>query len=64
MASHAYRYKKVSYADREIFSPNNLRDQRLIQIPVMRENTPTTNHKDNLCDLFNRIYGNPVTLRI
>ena len=62
MASHAYSYKKFWYVDCEILSPKGLRDPKPIQMPVVRGTSPTTNHKGNLRDLFNRIHHNPVTL--
>ena len=52
MAVHAYSYKKFWYVDWKVISPDNSRDQTLIQIPVTRGKTPTTDHKDNLLDLF------------
>ena len=61
MASHAYSYKKFWYVDWKIVSPDP-QNQSMIQLPVMRGKTPTTNHKDNLLDLFNRIFHNPATL--
>ena len=33
-----------------------------IQLPVVRGKTPTTNHKDNVQNLFGYIFHNPVTL--
>ena len=62
MASHAYSVKKFWYVDCEIVSPKALREPEPIQIPVVRGVSPTTNHKHNLRDLFDRIYDNPVTL--
>ena len=62
MSVHAYSYKKFWYVDWKVISPGNSRDQTLIQIPVTRGKTPTTDHKDNLLDLFNRIFRNPATL--
>jgi hypothetical protein len=33
-----------------------------IQSPVVRGKTPNTNHKDNVQDLFSKIFYSPVTL--
>ena len=62
LASHAYSSKKFWYVDCKILSPEVPEDEKIIQMPVVRGNTPTTNHKHNLRDLFNRIYQNPTTL--
>ena len=62
MASHAYSYKKFWYVDCEIVSPKVPNNPKLIQMPVVRGDSPTTKHKHNLRDLFNRIYSNPSTL--
>ena len=56
LASHAYSSKKFWYVDCKILSPEVPEDEKIIQMPVVRGNTPTTNHKHNLRDLFNRIY--------
>jgi hypothetical protein len=39
-----------------------LRESALIQLPVVRGNTPSTDHKDNVQDLFNNIFNSPATL--
>jgi hypothetical protein len=39
-----------------------LREPTPIQLPVVRGKTPTTNHKDNVQDLFSKIFYSPVTL--
>ena len=62
LASHAYSSKKFWYVDCKILSPEVPEEEKIIQMPVVRGNTPTTNHKHNLRDLFNRIYQNPTTL--
>ena len=62
MASHAYSYKRTWYVDCKILSPKELREPKPIQMPVVRGQSPTTNHKDNLRDLFNTIFKNPATL--
>ena len=62
MASHAYSYKKFWYVDCEIVSPKVPNNPKLIQMPVVRGDSPTTKHKHNLRDLFNRIFSNPSTL--
>jgi hypothetical protein len=62
MASHAYSVKKFWYVDCEIIAPKALREPEPIQIPVIRGVSPTTNHKHNLRDLFDRLYDNPITL--
>ena len=62
LASHAYSSKKFWYVDCKILSPEVPEEEKTIQMPVVRGNTPTTNHKHNLRDLFNRIYQNPTTL--
>ena len=62
MATHAYSLYKFWYVDFQILSPKSLREQQPIQLPVVRGDSPTTNHKDNLRDLFNRIFQNPATL--
>ena len=62
MATHAYSLYKFWYVDFQILSPKSLREQKPIQLPVVRGDSPTTNHKDNLRDLFNRIFQNPATL--
>ena len=62
MASHAYSYKKFWYVDCEIVSPKAMRGSTLIQMPVLHGDSPTTKHRYNLSDSFNRIYSNPSTL--
>jgi hypothetical protein len=42
--------------------PKELRESTPIQLPVVREKTPTTNHKDNVQNLFSKIFYSPVTL--
>ena len=39
-----------------------MRETALIQLPVVRGNTPSADHKDNLRDLFSSILDSPVTL--
>ena len=46
----------------DIISPKHLRESALIQLPVVQGNTPSTNHKDNVRDLFINIFNSPVTL--
>jgi hypothetical protein len=62
MASHAYSYKKFWYVDCEIVSPKVPNNPKIIQMPVVRGDSPTTKHKHNLRELFNRIHSNPSTL--
>jgi hypothetical protein len=50
------------YVECDIISPKHLRESALIQLPVVRGNTPSTDHKDNVRDLFNNIFKNPATL--
>ena len=47
LASHAYSSKKFWYVDCKILSPEVPEDEKIIQMPVARGNTPTTNHKHN-----------------
>jgi hypothetical protein len=49
-------------AHHKIVSPKELRESMPIQVPVVRGKTPTTNHKDNVQDLFSYIFHSPVTL--
>jgi hypothetical protein len=50
------------YVECDIISPKLLRESALIQLPVVRGNTPSTHHQDNVWDLFNNIFNKPVTL--
>jgi hypothetical protein len=50
------------YVECDIISPKLLRETALIQLPVVRGNTPSADHKDNLRDLFSSILDSPVTL--
>ena len=53
--------KKFWHVDCEIVSPKVPNNPKLIQMPVVRGDSPTTKHKHNLRNLFNRIYSNPST---
>ena len=50
------------YVECDIVSPKELRESMPIQLPVVRGKTPTINHKDNVQDLFSKIFYSPVTL--
>jgi hypothetical protein len=57
--------KGTWYVESDIVSPKELRElthHHPIQLPVVRGKTPTTNHKDNMQDLFSNILYSPVTL--
>jgi hypothetical protein len=54
--------KGTWYVECDIVSPTELRESTPIQLSVVRGKTPTTNHKDNVQDLFSYISHSPVTL--
>ena len=62
MVTKANSIKGFWYVECDIISPKHLRESALIQLPVVRGNTPSTDHKDNVRDLFNNIFNSPVTL--
>jgi hypothetical protein len=62
MVTKANSIKGTWYVECDIVSPKELRESMPIQFPVVREKTPTTNHKDNVQDLFSYIFHSPVTL--
>ena len=62
MVTKANSIKGFWYVECDIISPKQLRESALIQLPVARGNTLSTDHKDNVRDLFNNIFNNPTTL--
>ena len=62
MVTQANSIKGFLYVECDIISPKHLRESALIQLPVVRRNTPSTDHKDNVRDLFNNIFNSPATL--
>jgi hypothetical protein len=62
MVTKAYSIKGFWYVECDIMSPKQLRESALIQLPVVRGNTPSTDHKDNVRDLFISIFNSPVNL--
>ena len=62
MVTKANSIKGTWYVECDIVSPKELRESTPIQLPVVRGKTPTTNHKDNVQDLFSKILYSPVTL--
>jgi hypothetical protein len=62
MVTKANSIKGTWYVECDIVSPKELRESTPIQLPVVRGKTPTTNHKDNVQDLFSKIFYSPVTL--
>jgi hypothetical protein len=62
MVTKANSIKGTWYVKCDIVSPKELRESMPIQLPVVRGKTPTTNHKDNVQNLFGYIFHNPVTL--
>ena len=62
MVTKANSIKGFWYVECDIISPKHLRESAPIQLPVVRGNTPSTDHKDNVRDLFNNIFNSPVTL--
>ncbi len=61
MVTKAYSIKRFWYVECDIKSPKQLRESALIQLTVLRGNTPSTDHKDNVRDLFISIVNSPVT---
>jgi len=53
MVTKANSIKGFWCVECDIISPKRLRESALIQLPVVRGNTPSTDHKDNVRDLFN-----------
>jgi hypothetical protein len=62
MVTKANSIKGFWYVECDIISPKHLHESALIQLPVVRGNTPSTDHKDNVRDLFNNIFNSPATL--
>jgi hypothetical protein len=62
MVTKANSIKGFWYVECDITSPKQLRESALIQLPVVRGNTPSTDHTDNVRDLFINIFKSPVTL--
>ena len=62
MVTKANSIKGFWYVECDIISPKHLRESALIQLPVVRGNTPSTDHKDNVRDLFSNIFNSPATL--
>ena len=62
MVTKANSIKGFWYVECDIISPKHLRESSLIQLPVVRGNTPSTDHKDNVRDLFSNIFNSPATL--
>ena len=62
MVTKANSIKGFWYVECDIISPKQLRESALIQLSVVRGNTPSTDHKDNVQDLFISIFNSPVTL--
>jgi hypothetical protein len=62
MVTKAISIKGTWYVECDIVSPKELRELTPIQLPVVRGKTPTTNRKDNVQDLFSKIFYSPVTL--
>ena len=62
MVTKANNIKGFWYIECDIISPKHLRESALIQLPVVRGNTPSTDHKDNVRDLFSNIFNSPATL--
>jgi len=62
MVTIANSIKGFWYVECDIISSKQLHESALIQLPVVRGNTPSTNHKDNVRDLFINIFNSPVTL--
>jgi hypothetical protein len=62
MVTNAYSIKGFWYVECDIMSPKQLRGSALIQLPVVRGNTPSTDHKDNVRDLFISIFNSRVIL--
>ena len=50
------------YVECDIISPKQLRESALIQLSVVRGNTPAADHKDIVRDLFINIFKSPVIL--
>jgi hypothetical protein len=51
MVTKANSIKGFWYVEWDIISPKHLRESALIQLPVVRGNNPSTDHKDNVRDL-------------
>ena len=62
MVTKAISIKGTWYVECDIVSPKELRELTPIQLPVVRGKTPTTNRKDNVQDLFSKIFYSLVTL--
>jgi hypothetical protein len=62
MVTKVYNIKGFWYVECDIMSPKQLRESALIQLPLVRGNTPSTDHKDNVRDRFISIFNSPVTL--
>jgi hypothetical protein len=62
MVTKAHSIKGTWYVECDIVSPKELRESTPIQLSVVRGKTPTTNHKNNVQDLFSYIFHSPVTL--
>ena len=57
MVTKANSIKGFRYVECDIISPKHLRESALIQLPVVRGNIPSTDHKDYVRDLFNNIFN-------
>jgi hypothetical protein len=62
MVTNANSIKGTWCVECDIVSPKELRESMPIQLPAVRGKTPTTNHKDNVQDLFSYIFHSPGTL--
>ena len=62
MVTKANSIKGFWYVECDIISPKHLRESALIQLPVVRGNIPSTDHKDIVRDLFSNIFNSPATL--
>jgi hypothetical protein len=62
MVTKANSIKGTWYVECDIVSPKELRELTPIQLPVVRGKAHTTNHKDNVQDLFSYIFYSPVTV--
>jgi hypothetical protein len=62
MVTKANSIKGTWYVECDIVSPKELRESTPIQLPVVQGKTPTTDHKDNVQDLFSNIFHSPLTL--
>ncbi len=62
MVTKANSIKGTWYVECDLSLPRNRANRRRSNCLVVRGKTPTTNHKDNVQDLFSTIFYSPVTL--